>query len=194
MDKLKILYDSIDCGSVEFHLIKNGKTFKFAFDELLSDPFPQLVDLLVHVQRGEACTEGLGDTYDDRIIVLKISVQPDGDKVVLRVELIKEKFLLEEIYPREELVAMFKKIFDDLLNDKYFPYSYPCFWHICCADDDLGDNVMDAIEDAHPDWEMGDVCNYAVDSGQLKLAPRYEKYLEHYKKMLMDFVIPDKWV
>ncbi|MBQ6132509.1 MAG: hypothetical protein IJL12_09250 [Selenomonadaceae bacterium] len=193
MSKLKILYGDIDCGYVDFKFIKDGKTFKFAFDELLSDPFPQLVNLFVHVQRGEACKEEFGDTHDNRIIVLKIFVQPDGDKVILRAELIKEKILLEEIYPREELLVMFKKIFDDLLNDKYFPYSYPCFLYLCCADDDLGGNVMDAIEDAHPGWEMVDVCNYVIEAGQLKLAPRYKKYLAHYKKMLTDYVILDKW-
>ncbi len=86
---------------------------------------------------------------------------------------------------------MLKKIFDALLNDKYFPYSYPCFWYL--GESDESDTVLDAIEAAHPYWTNGDVCNCAVETGQLKLAPRHEKYLGHYKKMLTDYVIPDKW-
>lgn len=103
------------------------------------------------------------------------------------------KIIFCEYLPHEKLLEMFKKIFDALLNDKYFPYSYPCFFYLCLADDDSGGNVTDAIEDAHPDWTTGDAVNYAVETGQLKLAPRYEKYLKLYKKMLTDYIIPDKW-
>ena len=190
-DKLIIEYGSIDCGFVDFNFIKSGKLFNFAFDELLSDPLPQLVNLFVHIRRGEPCTENFGDTYDDRIKVLKISVRPVEDEIFLTAEIVKKKILLTEIYRREELAAMFKKFFDARLNDKYFPYSYPCFCYL--SESDVTDEVLDAIEDAHPDWTTGDVWNYAVETGQLKLAPRHEKYLEHYKKMLTEFIIPDKW-
>lgn len=190
-DALVIEYDGIDCGFVGLNLIKSGKVFHFGFDELLSDPFPQLVNLFLHVQRGEDCTENLGDTYDDRITALKISTRHEGDKVFLTAELVDKKIILTETYEREDLAAMLKKIFDALLNDKYFPYSYPCFWYL--GESDESDTVLDAIEAAHPYWTNGDVCNCAVESGQLKLAPRYEKYLGHYKKMLTDYVIPDKW-
>ncbi len=191
MGKLKIEYESIDCGYVGINFIKDGKNFNLGFDELLSDPFPQFVNLFVHVQHNEDCEEKFGDTHDGRITVLKISVRPDAEKVILNAEFVNEKILLEEIYRREELAAMLKKIFDDLLNDKYFPYSYPCFCYL--SESDLSNDVLDAIEEAHLDWETGDVWNYAVESGQLKLASCYEKYLENYKKMLTDFVIPDKW-
>ena len=40
------------------------------------------------------------------------------------VELVGEKFIFCECLTLEELAAMFKKIFDAPLNDKYFPYSY----------------------------------------------------------------------
>ena len=92
---------------------------------------------------------------------------------------------------REDLIAMLKKIFDALLNDKYFPYSYPCFGSIH-EEDNLYDELVEEAK-KHSDWSFGNVLNYAAETGQLKLAPRYEKYLAHYKKMLTEYVIPDKW-
>lgn len=95
-DKLIIEYGSIDCGFVDFNFIKSGKLFNFAFDELLSDPLPQLVNLFVHIRRGEPCTENFGDTYDDRIKVLKISVCSVEDEIFLTVEIVKKKFCLRK--------------------------------------------------------------------------------------------------
>lgn len=136
--------------------------------------------------------EEFGDTYDDSVKVLKISVHPNADEVCLTVEILKKKILLTENYRREELAAIFKKIFDALLNDKYFPYSYPCFWYL--GESDVSDEVLDAIENAHPDWTTGDVWNYAAEAKGVKLAPRHEKYLALYRKMLTDYITPDKWL
>ena len=174
-DKLSIEYDGIDCGFVDFNLIIGGKIYKFTFDELLSDPFPQFMNLFVHVERNEPCTEEFGDTYDDRIKVLRISVLPDAENVFLTAEIINKGIFLTETYQREDFSAMFKKIFADLLNDKYFPYSYPCFWYL--GEGDTSDTILSAIEDEHPDWTTGDVWNYAAETGKVKLLPRHEKYL-----------------
>ena len=193
-DKLIFEYDGIECGFVSFNFMTGGKVYNFIFDELLSDPFTQLVNLFVHVERGEFCAEEFDDTYDDSVKVLKISVHPNADEVCLTVEIIKKKILLTENYRREELAAMFKKIFDALLNDKYFPYSYPCFWYLGEDDEDAFDKIISDIEAEHPYWTDGDVWNYAAETKGVKLAPRHEKYLALYRKMLTDYIIPDKWL
>ena len=80
-----------------------------------------------------------------------------------------------------------------LLTDKYFPYSYPCFG-VIDESEDFEFAFTDAIEAEHPDWPIGDVLNYAVAGGQLKLAPRYEEFLATYKRMLTDYVVPEGWL
>lgn len=190
-DSLTVEYGGVECGDIKL-VVNKAQTFEFYFDELLDDPLPDLVKFFNAVRGGE-------DHFETKLVwhnesdVLKLSLEPWFDeKVRFYVELVHKKLVFCQWLRREELADMFKKIFNDLLNDKYFPYSYPCFWYLGEEADPNGE-VIDAIEEAHPDWETGDVWNYAVATGQLKLTPRHEKYLEHYKRMLSDYIIPDKW-
>jgi len=185
-DSLSLEYGEIDCGDMKLIVRKNTRAFEFWFDELLDDPLPDLVKFFNAVRSGEDYFNA-NIMRDDGHIAFKLSIKRwlEG-QVRFYVELVGEGITFCEYLRREELAAMFKKIFDDLLSDKYFPYSYPCFWY-------LGESGVSSIEDTHPNFTTGDVWNYAVETGQVKLAPRYEKYLEHYKKMLTDFIIPDKW-
>ena len=89
---------------------------------------------------------------------------------------------------------MFKKLFSDLLYDKYFPYSYPCFWYICeDTDDAIFDSVEEELEKLHPDWNMGDILNFAVANWKFSLSDRNKNFFEKYKKMLSEYIIPDRW-
>ena len=190
-DSLSIEYGEIDTGDLKLVIKKNDRDFNFYFDETLDDPLPDLVKFFNAVRNGEDYFD-INIMRDDGHIAFKLSLKRGFDgKVSFYVEIVREKIIFCEYLTCEELATMFKKIFDDLLNDKYFPYSYPCFWYL--GESDVSDEIFDAIEEAHPDWTTGDVWNYAVESGQLKLLPCYEKYLEHYKKMLTKFIIPDKW-
>ena len=195
MNSLSIEYAGIDGGDIKLVVKKAAQEFEFYFDELLDDPLPDLVKFFNAVRGGE-------DYFDVDIIdagycdtvAFKLSLKSWSDgQVCFCVELVGEKIIFREYLPREELAAMFKKFFDDLLNDKYFPYSYPCFWYLAISDEKYFDAVTDEIEAKHPDWETGDVWNYAAKAKGVKLAPCYEKYLEHYKKMLTEYVFPKNW-
>lgn len=192
-DSLSVEYGGIEGGEVKIVVKKNVQTFEFYFDETLDDPLPDFVKFFNAVRGGEEYFS-VDIMREDGHVAFKLSIKRwlDG-QVRFYVELVGEELIFCEYLQREKLAAMFKKIFDALLNDKYFPYSYPCFWYLGISDEKYFDNVTDKIEEEHPDWTIGDVFNYAVAEKKCKLAPPYEKYLEHYKKMLTDYVIPDKW-
>ena len=184
-----IEYGGIECGEIKIIIKKNVQTFEFYFDELLDDPLPDLVKFFNAVRGGEDYFE-INIMLDDGRIAFKLSIKSSiNDQVHFYVDLVGESLTLH--LRREELTAMFKKIFDALLNDKYFPYSYPCYGNIH-EEDNLYDELIDEAK-KYPNWSFGDVLNHAAEAGQLKLSTPYEKYLEHYRKMLTDYVIPDKW-
>ena len=131
---------------------------------------------------------------DDGHVDFKLSFKPwTGGQLRFIAELVWQNVTLCEYLSRDELADMLKRIFDALLTDKYFPYLYPCFWYIC-ESDEPDCEITDAIEAEHPDWSIGDVLNYAVDSGQLQLLPRYEEFLSTYRRMLTDYVVPEGWL
>ena len=191
-DSTCIEYGGIECGDITLVVKKGAQAFNFYFDENLDDPLPALVRFFNSVRGGEKFSEA-NIMRDDGHVAFKISFKPwfDG-RIRFFVDLVWEDVIFCARIRREELAAMLKRIFDALLNDKYFPYSYPLFFDACCEDDE--ENITDEIEAAHPDWAFGDVLNYAFDSGRLKLEPRYEKFLATYKKMLTEYVVPEGWL
>ena len=190
-DSLSVQYGGIECGDIKLIVKKNARAFEFYFDETLDDPLPDLVKFFNSVRGGDDYFE-TEIMRDDGHVVFKLSIKRWLDEQVrFYVELVGEKIIFCEYLRREELLAMLKNIFGALLNDKYFPYSYPCFGNIHVEDNLYDELVIEAKK--HPGWSFDDTLNYAVETRQLKLAPHYEKYLEHYKKMLTDFIIPDKW-
>ena len=190
-DSLTVEYGGIECGYITLLVKKKSQAFAFYFDECLDDPLPALVKFFNAV-RGEDFAETEIKDYDDKVD-FKLSFRPWTDgHIKFFVELVRKKIIFYEIYRCEELAAMLKRIFDSLLNDRYFPYSYPCFWYICESDEPDGE-VTDAIEAEHPDWALGDLMNYAFTDGQQKLSPPLENYLSTYKKMLTDYVVPEGW-
>ena len=167
------------------------KAFNFYFDELLDDPLPDFVKFFNAVRGGEDYFN-VELMRDDGHVALKLSTKRWLDEQIrFYVELVGEEIIFCEYMKRDDLIAMLKKIFDALLNDKYFPYSYPCFDNIH-EEDNLYDELVEEAK-KHSDRSFGDVLNYAAETGQFKLMPRYEKYLAHYKKMLTEYIIPDKW-
>jgi len=147
-EEFNIKYGGIDCGYLEIDFISPKMKEKFIFDELLSDPIPQLVELFNYVQKciefdknfgcqkrgssiGYKFEINLPETYDDRITTMKISAEHYDLRNILNFEIPDKNFSFRQTYLCVEWAEMFKKLFSDLLNDKYFPYSYPCFYYIC---------------------------------------------------------------
>ncbi len=192
-DSLTVEYGGVAGGEITLVVMKDAQAYNFYFDELLDDPLPALVKFFNAVRGGDdfAETEIL---RDDGHVDFKLSFKPWTDgQLRFVVELVWQKVTLCEYLNRDELADMLKRIFDALLTDKYFPYSYPCFG-VIDESEDFEFAVTDAIEAEHPDWSIGDVLNYAVESGQLKLLPRYEEFLAKYKRMLTDYVVPEDWL
>ena len=208
-NNFSINYAGIECGYLELIFKTPTESYKFVFDELLSDPIPQLVELFNYIQRcikfdnehrergisiGYEFETNLLDTYDDRKIALKISVKHYDLRNILNFEIPDKKISFTHTHLCVEWLEMFKKLFSNLLNDKDFPYSYPCFWYL---GEDQGDGIYDTITDeieaAHPNWTNGEILNYAVKEGKLELSQRHKIYLNHYKRMLTEYKIPKKW-
>ena len=174
----------------------------------MSDPIPQLVELFNYIQRciefdnehrergisiGYEFETNLPDTYDDRKIALKISVKHYDLRNILNFEIPDKQISFSYTYLCMEWLEMFKKLFDDLLNDKNFPYSYPLYDKLNDDDETIYDSVIIELELLHPDWTNGEILNYAVKEGKLELSQRYKIYLNHYKRMLTEYKIPEKW-
>ena len=193
-DKLKITYGGVECGFVTLRVNEGFNVYEFIFDETLSDPFPKLVNLYVHVRNGESCSENLVDAYDRRIAVVKISARIEGNNVFLTIELVKEKLTFNEIYRRDEFLTMIKRVFDGLLGDKYFPYSYPCFLYVSDrAGTSFSDAIMETMAKSRRDSSEGDLLNNAIETGRLKLEPHHKNFIRNYRRMLTHFVIPNDW-
>ena len=142
-------YGGIECGVIKLILNADGKNFGFLFDEILNDPLPQLVQLYNAVKNNEGCEIILEDEVPDNPPLLKISAQKfSTEKFKLSIEIIKNKLCVCEDFLREELLATLEKIFINLLNDKYFPYSYPCFSY--CYDNKNCEAVTTKLEEEHP--------------------------------------------
>lgn len=185
-------YGGIECGYISLFVSADGKRFEFIFDELLNDPFPQLVKLFNAAKNNDNCEIILADGDAKRSPLLRISVkQWFNGQLRFYIELVREGITFKEYYRREEVLEMLEKVFSGLLNDKYFPYSYPCFWY--CGDSENYEAVTDKIEDENPTWEVGDVLNEAFRNGGLTLLPRHKDYLEKYKKMLTEYTVPEGW-
>lgn len=193
-EKLKIEYGGVECGFVVLKVKEGFSAYEFIFDETLSDPFPKLVNMYVHVQKGEDCVENLLDAYDRRIVVMKISARVERENVFLTIELVKEKLTFNEIYLREEFLAMIKRNFDRLLGDKYFPYSYPCFLYVSdTSGTNFSEAIMDTMAKSRRDGTVGDLLNNAIETGRLKLEDYHKKFIKNYRRMLTHFVIPADW-
>lgn len=208
-----IIFNGIECGYLELIFKTPEKSLSFTFDEMINDPMPQFVELFNYIQkciafdrnydyekRGINVSIGydfettLGDMYYDKRTVLKISAKHSDFRNIVVVENCVGEVLFRTSYLCIEWAEMFKKLFSDLLYDKYFPYSYPCFWYICeDTDDAIFDSVEEELEKLHPDWNMGDILNFAVANWKFSLSDRNKNFFEKYKKMLSEYIIPDRW-
>ena len=181
-ENLKIEYGGIECGYISLKFKKDNKNFEIICDELLDDPIPQLVNFFVNIKSGKDCVENFDEMYPNEKIFC-LSTHNIDNKIFLEAKIYKHNIIFNEIYYKNDLIMMLKKIFTDLLNDKYFPYSFPCFWYL----------LEEELEKLHPEWNYGDIINYAVAKGKFRVSQENKIYIENYKKMLTEYIIPKKW-
>ena len=118
-DSLTVEYGGVAGGYITLLVKKGAQAENFYFDEILDDPLPALVKFFNAVRAGDDFAETEIKDYDDKV---DFKLWTNGQFRFV-VELVREKIIFYEIYRREELAAMLKRIFDSLLNDRYFPYS-----------------------------------------------------------------------
>ena len=201
-----ITYGGINCGDISLIFKDLEKSYDMGFDEMTCDPLPALVEFYNYVQKCIAFDKkfehkiGVSIGYNFETIVedyepeLKISAEHRQYQITATFELRNNHVTFRQTYKCFLWAELLKKLFSDLVNDKYFPYSYPCFWYLC---KDVGDEVFykfdDEVDKLYPDWNEGDKLNYGVEQGILSLSARNKIFAEKYKKMLTDYVVPEKW-
>lgn len=201
-----ITYGGIDCGYISLIFKDREKSYDMGFDEMTCDPLPALVEFYNYVQKCIAFDKKFSNKpnssigYKFETIVedyepeLKISAEHQHYQITATFELRNNRVTFRQTYKCFLWAELLKKLFSDLVNDKYFPYSYPCFWYLC---EDVGDEVFDKFDDEvdklYPDWNEGDKLNYGVEQGILSLSARNKIFAEKYKKMLTNYVVPEKW-
>ena len=169
---------------------RDGKEYTFIFDDLISDPMPEIVRLLNFVEGVKNNTAEIfkfGDNdlefqidEDKRNLEFQIYAWRSCDKEIwLTFKIFYKKIygreiIFRDVYHCEELAAMLKKIISDLLNDEKFPYEYPLYGRY---DDISFDEV---------DFQM-------LKDGKVKIPDSYKIFFEKYKKMLTNYIIPENW-
>lgn len=204
-NNLKIEYGEIIMGGmIKLSVKKYEQNFDFWFFEYHCDPIPKLVELLNFIQKGENVSKlDFMDelNYYENKVAFQISVWHSlPKKVWLTLKIFDNDIVFHDVYLRDELEEMLKKIFSDLLNDEKFPYFYPVS---DCYDEDSFDDALELAENmAENIPNLNDEERFAKEEefflqmmkeGKVKLVDSYKKFLEKYKKMLTDYIIPKTW-
>lgn len=130
---------------------RRGEEFKFSFDALTSDPIPNIVKLLQFVAAGVNLPTNQAGGYrsagfdfgdndlefkidpDKRNLEFQIRAWHDtNNKIWLTFKIFYKQAYGKEItfadvYLRDNLKDMLKKILSNLFNDEKFPYAYPLY-------------------------------------------------------------------
>ena len=221
-----IEYGDIDCGEIKLILKKGGEIFNFWFDDLLGDPIPDIVRLLNFVQSGENLSKhtDIGTFYnplilefgendlefecntEKRELEFQISAWHCGaNKVRLSFKIYYKpiygkQITFIDIYLRDELTEMLKKILSDLLNDKKFPYIYPLYYRYDEVSFDEVANLVDIkvkkitnLTDEEKNLKEAELLLQMLKEGKVKLCDAYKIFIDKYKRMLTEYKIPKKW-
>lgn len=157
------------------------------FDELTSDPIPQLIRFRNHLRKGEEWEETIKD-YDKTMLIISSRQSWNKEDLVIEVNIPQENTLLRDLYPIKYIVSMFDKIIHDLLNDSGFPYVYPCY-NMLEEDDEYWDIVDKEIDDL---WDIAKYADketmylYLLGRGRIPMTEIGGRYAAQYKAMLIE--------
>ena len=200
-DTLDIWYGSISYGYLTLNVKKGEKKSVLFFGDLTSDPIPQLVRFRNHVAAGEEWQETITDFCGDGDIIFGITAYHCGfpEKMQLEIQLSKEGTVFYEVYPIAKIVGMIDDILQSLLHDDGFPYVYPCFCRL--SEDNAADEEWEKMEEEvqmliEKDSTLDEeACMMAlVAKGRIPLEDGAEEIVARYRKMLIEHVIPDRWL
>ena len=184
---LNISFESISYGYLSLRFEKNGKNNSLMFDELTSDPIPQLIRFRNHLRKGEEWEETIKD-YDKTTLIISSRQSWNKEDLIIEVTMPQENILLRDLYPIKYIVSMFDKIIHDLLNDSGFPYVYPCY-NMLEEDDEYWDIVDKEIDDL---WDIAKYADketmylYLLGRGRVPMTETGGRYAAQYKAMLIE--------
>ena len=205
-DSLKIEYGGIICGFIKLHFKKKNYFCEITFDQLVNDPIPQLVNFFLQVRNGEDCEEHFSDEWF-RVPQLSMAAHQNGGTIFFVLKIYKYEHItetdviFEEIYFRDEFETMLKKIFDDLLHDEKFPYIYPMYhryddkqmdevYELACQ---MANNIPNLTDEERNDKEDKFLLQM-MRYGKIKPDDCDAVFIEKYKKMLANYIVPENWL
>lgn len=191
-EPLKFYYDGIAYGYLTLVAEKAGAAIALIFDELLSDPMPQIVHLLTCVTEGKDGREFLTGNFEEPL--LEISATGVYEDMMLWEMRFPEKgVIFASILARDEIAAMLREIVKGLLEDEAFLFMYPCYW---CLDEASFDRVFDEADEIGKDLseeEQTHLLARMLREANVPLEEGKEEYFAKYRKMLTEYIIPDGW-
>ena len=222
-EKLQIHLDEMMYGWLVINAIKGNKEIPMQFDEILSDALPMLVTLYGQIRDGiDFCYKMQnnieiandirfeGHNRGENLFEFSVyggvyDVPPPGwnendieddeeDDDEEDYEIPMETFM--DVFPREELLAMFRNFFDEILNYDGFPHQYPCWWLL--VDEELN-KVDDAIGErcSQIEEQYGEHAAYAFERRYIRehvhVRPDCMDFYLKYKKMLETLEVPEDW-
>ena len=189
---IDLKYNRIENGFIFLDAIKDNNKVELVFDELLSDPIPQFVNFYNHVKNGENWKEEIKE-LDGRRILNIFATKIDDNYFQFEMDCFESGTAFWGNIKLKDLINKFEEIFDKLLNDKDFPHLYPCFWH---HEHEIFESVSDeAWELSNHDIDIEDeLMRNFFREGRIPLEDREEEIVEKFKKMLIEYKIPEGWI
>ena len=191
-DTLRFYYGGIEYGYLTLVAEKGEMKINMVFDELLSDPMPQIVHFLTCVKSDALVEEELLGHLDEPLL----QISANGlyrDMMLLEMRFPQHDVIFSEILSREAIATVFQRIADGLLQDDGFIFMYPCYWYL---DATSFDRVSDEAEEIGKDLSQEEQVRLLVRmlrEANVPLEADKEEYAEKYRRMLAEYVIPEGW-
>ena len=220
-ERMTIRLDGMSCGWIFIQGAKGNQVVYMQFDECLTDEIPLFIRMCQQIQQGEDfcyhrenlvdhCSSELvfeAHQLDHNLVEFSITGEiterymgtgdecPDDDMACEDEYYEFPQGTLTDIFTREELVGMFRRIFDDMLQDMNFPWQFPCFSQL--DDDEYGqacDEAMARCERVYDDFNVElQLLEEQLVFSNVHIMLVSEAYYLTYKRMLETMIIPEGW-
>lgn len=200
MNTTKIYFklDKLNAGDLCLNFGTPDENYTYCFDEDLTDAVPNMVKMYNKLNVGESYQWSAD--YDGYIsFAAKVL---DNDKVELFINyrsIDKEADFLATL-KRNECIKLFDNLFEDILNNKDFPYQFPCFGYLNEEEYEKFGEVADKIYEelvakkyCDNDLDICDVIDNVICRELVNIEPEGMKYYRKYKKMLLTRTLPKGW-
>ena len=201
---IHIMYNKIKYGYIYFTLLKDARKINFKFQSSTEDPIPKFINFLNHVRAGEDFEQNITNSSKENVLCLSVKNQ-GNDKVNFEMYITKRDIIFSEIISRVEVVDIFEGIIYYLLNDKGFPYMYPCYHYL---DENKIKTIkeqntkkllnqiskLDRLEFIKLQDKLDELLELYINKRVVKISDEGKIFLDKYKKMLKELKVPEEWI